>query len=1300
MAKSLESHIRSNGRSQFRAIKIGASFFPRAEQERLKKEYHSIHQTNTETSTEFMQRFLRLAGQRSGDRHQPTSQQSSHRSHGHNNDHHGSDRRGGSDNHCSSNNNYSGRILVMDVTRVTGVSSPTDLPILVPSSPGVPLRVTLTQFALLVDVDTQESVVELLADKKTGASDRVFAITEGHAANTSEHHAPIDCRSYRVIFGDIHAPEFIYHGSLPGKSMQIISALQAHVFPDELPRIPPVREVVFNIELIPGSEPISKAPYRMASIELKELKDQLQELLERGFIRPSVSPWGAPVLFVKKNDGSMRLCIDYRDLNKITIRNRYPLPRIDDLFDQLQGAMHFSKIDLRSGYHQLRVKEHDISKTAFRTRYGHYEFLIRAKEVKGWTLIFQEEKTDYSSSNEESVRVGLEGIIEEHEKGNSKPKESDVERVLESSCIQSDKHMHKLQEANEKMGDTNVHSEDPFKIYELLNKNKNKGEGNHPVKEMLQYPLGFTPPNDVMVMPHNDPHKGKEVNKTISEGNKGGVASQREKRCACGRRVVNDPANVKNAFYSHFANRFDKNHYFRLKLSSQFPKVLSKDQVEELEMEVSYEEKLLDQDIFEAVKCFISTGYFSRGCNSSLFALIPKVHDAKLVKDFWPITLIGSVYKIISKLLANRLCYVILDLISDIQSAFVTNNQILDGSFILNELISWCKSKKFKAMIFKVDFEKVYDSVRWDYRDDILYNFGFGDRWRVWIKGSLKSSMGSALINGSPSSKFQFFKGLKQADPFSHFLFILVMGLHISFCHVMQVGDCMSRLQTWTDVTSKIMSRLSRWKLKTLSIGDSSLWSRCIQAFHGIRGSLDVPRKRSRKSLWLDIIKEVEILKNQGIDLMAYCSKRVGNGEDTFFWENVWMEDLTLKKYFPRLYVLETCKYIFVADKLRLDSIDSSFRRMPRGGIESAQYEELGNDVAHGELVQMKDRWVWTLSGNGKFYVKSVRNLIDDYFLSSNLPPTRWVKEIPIKINVFAWKVQKDKLPMRFNLSRVGVDIQSIVCPICEAGVETMDHLLFSCSMAREVLVKLKRWWNISSPDYRSYNECVCFSQPSGLAQMATKGNFEEVVNTCERSWVLASPWGFSFRSEKGVGLSHKAKVRVLHTTQLDVTAEKMRSEIVEMRRRSAKRLLVAANEGLMTRLKTKQDEITRLNQLNWSLEEKLKSLLVENQIWRELAQTNEATTYNLQQLLAQAQLQQQEQEQTLVNDDIDDGESCCSSNKVNSNKCLRCGKKQSCMLVLPCRHLCLCNVCESTTSICPVCSSTKSAALLINMDT
>ena len=148
------------------------------------------------------------------------------------------------------------------------------------------------------------------------------------------------------------------------------------VFPDDIAGLPPEREVEFTIDLIPGTEPISIPPYRMAPAELRELKDQLEELLSKGFIRPSISPWGAPVLFVKKKDGSLRLCIDYRQLNRVTIRNQYPLPRIDELFDQLQGSRVYSKIDLRSGYHQLRVQESDVPKTAFRTRYRHYEFLV------------------------------------------------------------------------------------------------------------------------------------------------------------------------------------------------------------------------------------------------------------------------------------------------------------------------------------------------------------------------------------------------------------------------------------------------------------------------------------------------------------------------------------------------------------------------------------------------------------------------------------------------------------------------------------------------------------------------------------------------------------------------------------------------------------------------------------------------------------------------------------------------------------------------------------------------------------
>ncbi|KAI3819778.1 hypothetical protein L1987_13628 [Smallanthus sonchifolius] len=162
------------------------------------------------------------------------------------------------------------------------------------------------------------------------------------------------------------------------KSIQDIPIIRdfPEVFPEDLSGLPPVRQVEFRIDLVPGANPVARAPYRLAPSEMQELASQLQELSDKGFIRPSHSPWGAPVLIVKKKDGSFRMCIDYRELNKLTIKNRYPLPRIDDLFDQLQGSTCFSKIDLRSGYHQLRVQEDDIPKTAFRTRYGHYQFMV------------------------------------------------------------------------------------------------------------------------------------------------------------------------------------------------------------------------------------------------------------------------------------------------------------------------------------------------------------------------------------------------------------------------------------------------------------------------------------------------------------------------------------------------------------------------------------------------------------------------------------------------------------------------------------------------------------------------------------------------------------------------------------------------------------------------------------------------------------------------------------------------------------------------------------------------------------
>jgi hypothetical protein len=147
-------------------------------------------------------------------------------------------------------------------------------------------------------------------------------------------------------------------------------------FLEELPGMPPDRVIEFSIELLSRTALISKRPYRMDFKDLNELKKQIEELLENRFIRPSSSPWRAPVLFVNKKDGSRRMCVDYRNLNELTIKNKYLLPRIEDLFDQMRGAKVFSKIDLRSGYHQLMIQTKDIPKIAFTRRYGLYEFLV------------------------------------------------------------------------------------------------------------------------------------------------------------------------------------------------------------------------------------------------------------------------------------------------------------------------------------------------------------------------------------------------------------------------------------------------------------------------------------------------------------------------------------------------------------------------------------------------------------------------------------------------------------------------------------------------------------------------------------------------------------------------------------------------------------------------------------------------------------------------------------------------------------------------------------------------------------
>ncbi|GJY86913.1 RNA-directed DNA polymerase, eukaryota [Tanacetum coccineum] len=529
---------------------------------------------------------------------------------------------------------------------------------------------------------------------------------------------------------------------------------------------------------------------------------------------------------------------------------------------------------------------------------------------------------------------------------------------------------------------------------------------------------------------------------------------------------IEEPSKVKSEFLNHFTNQFLKPSSPHIHVDFQFPNCLNLEQSEELERLISTEEvknavwdcglnkssgpdgftfdffrkywNIIGQDIVAAVSQFFSNGNFPPGCNSTFITLIPKIHDAKVVKDFWPISIIGSIYKIIAKILSNRLSVVMPDLISEVQTAFISNPQILDGPFILNEHISWCKYKKIKAMIFKVDFEKAFDSVRvkeaclfkgiainkslmishlfyaddevfvgeWDISNiktivNVLNCFFMASGLKINL---LKSKLSGIDIRKADSDLVASMVGCSTSSFPFHYLGV-------------KVGASMSRISSWKEIIDKISSRLSKWKSKILSIGGRLTLLKSVltalplyyislyKAPDAVRKKLEAIRrnffigadKSDRKMVWVRWDITLASKNNGGLGISSFYAT---NRALLFKWEDKWLGGSDLKLTHPRLFAMELDKGINVSDKLSHSSLTFSLRRFPRSGAEEEQYKNLAAITSDVILSQMQDRWYWSLNGSGDFSVNYVRNHIDDILLPKLDAPTRWVNLIPIKKSV------------------------------------------------------------------------------------------------------------------------------------------------------------------------------------------------------------------------------------------------------------------------------------------------------------
>nr|GEY98581.1 RNA-directed DNA polymerase, eukaryota [Tanacetum cinerariifolium] len=813
---------------------------------------------------------------------------------------------------------------------------------------------------------------------------------------------------------------------------------------------------------------------------------------------------------------------------------------------------------------------------SFKVIYKGKVLMVRAKKIVTWnpTILFDKEK-DYCS-DDESMHNSKKGAVHsvDNEEVSNAGFKSDVEGVAET--IFEGNTSHPIKERDEK---NKQMSDDPFRIYDILNKQTTGGACA--VSLSLSHPPGFTP--EILVNQVDKAIGGEEFSSAANVKSSNSpqvvfrmlivllsiwVSLKQEVPCCealgfSGGILCVWEASVFKKDYATISDNFVA--IYRTWLPSRWrgETVIMGDfnEVRSIDERVAFtwshpsgskmsklDRLLVSEGIFLTFPS-ISALCLERHLSDHLpiilreMAVIDSVQKSKVKWAIEGDENLKFFHGIINKRRSHLAIHGVFDKgnwVSDPrlvkESAFIANRHILDGPFILNEILHWCKRKNKQAMFFKVDFAKAYDTVRWDYLFDVLEAFGFGHTWCNWICGTLSSARASVLVNGSPSKEFSFYCGLKQGDPCLkiniHKSQVLGVGIPRNIvmqaaaslgCGIMfnefrylgvMVGKCMSRHQAWEDVVSKLRSRLSKWKVKTLSIGGrltllksvlgasplynmsifkvktlsiggrltllksvlgaSPLYNMSIfKVPKGILKIMEMIRSNffnrfdssNRKITWATWDKILAFKKNGGLGVSSFHAL---NRALLLKW--VWRfisQDGSL--WFRVIHALRKVRK--GAELQQLEELSTLMDSVTLSSSLDRWLEELSTLMDSVTLSSSLDRWVCNLSGDGGFRVSIVRNFLDTLLLPSFSESTRWSKYVPIKINIFTWRARRDYLPTRSNLILRGISLETSMCPLCHSEEEDIIHVLFRCDLAKTIARRLCRWWDIDWLDFNSFSD-------------------------------------------------------------------------------------------------------------------------------------------------------------------------------------------------------------------------------------